>query len=80
MAAQTVASDRRRSRRVYWLYLVPGAVALTVVILIPFGLNLWYSLHNWQGGLAPKIWVGLDNYRSLLHDTEFWSRSRTRCG
>ena len=73
MAVQTVAPHRRRSRRVYWLYLIPGAVALAVVILIPFGLNLWYSLHRWKGGLAPQIWVGLDNYRSLLHDSAFWN-------
>ncbi|MCG2798264.1 MAG: sugar ABC transporter permease [Cellulomonas sp.] len=72
MAVQTVAPNRRRSRRVYWLYLIPGAVALTVVILIPFALNLWYSLHKWKGGLAPKIWIGLDNYTALMHDQAFW--------
>ncbi|MBU4214556.1 MAG: sugar ABC transporter permease, partial [Actinobacteria bacterium] len=72
MAVQTVALHRRRSRRVYWLYLIPGAVALTVIILIPFALNLWYSLHKWKGGLAPKTWIGLDNYTALLHDEAFW--------
>src|ERR1700712_2921057 len=67
-----VRGRRRRRGRLYGLYLVPGAIALTVVILIPFGMNIWNSLHRWKGGMAPKIWVGLDNYRALMHDQAFW--------
>lgn len=65
---------RRAKNRslVYWLYLIPGALGLTVVILVPFGMNIWYSLHKWKGGLAPKIWVGLGNYADLMHDEAFW--------
>ncbi|HEY3438354.1 MAG TPA: sugar ABC transporter permease [Actinotalea sp.] len=69
---------RRASRRqgVYWLYLLPGVLALTVVIIVPFGLNVFYSLHRWKGGLAPMYWEGLGNYSALLHDTAFWGSFR----
>lgn len=62
----------RASDRLYWLYLVPGAIALCVVIIIPFLMNLWYSLHKWKGGLAPKTWIGLQNYVDLMSDDAFW--------
>jgi raffinose/stachyose/melibiose transport system permease protein len=75
----TVAERRtprgRRSRQ--WLgylpYLLPGLVAFTVVILIPFGMNVFYSLHKWKGGNAPMRWYGLGNYSDLLHDEKFWT-------
>jgi len=56
----------------YWPYLIPGALSFAVIILIPFLLNVWYSLHKWKGGMAPKRWVGLDNYTNLLADDAFW--------
>lgn len=58
--------------RVYWLYLIPGAISFCVVIFAPFFMNIWYSLHNWKGGLAPMRWVGLDNYIALASDDAFW--------
>ncbi|ROR96743.1 raffinose/stachyose/melibiose transport system permease protein [Salana multivorans] len=63
---------RRPSTRVYWLYLLPGGIALTVVIIVPFAMNLWYSLHKWKGGLAPMRWIGFDNYVDLMSDDAFW--------
>lgn len=52
--------------------MAPGLVAFTVIILIPFGLNVFYSLHRWKGGNAPKLWNGLGNYQDLLQDAQFW--------
>lgn len=74
------AVPRKRSKRPTWLpylpYLIPGLVGLTVVVLIPFGTNIWYSLHRWKGGQAPMHWEGLGNYEALLHDTQFWTSFR----
>lgn len=66
----------RRRQAVYWLYLLPGVLALTAVILVPFGLNIFYSLHKWKGGLSPMRWYGLGNYADLLHDSAFWGSFR----
>jgi raffinose/stachyose/melibiose transport system permease protein len=66
----------RRRQAVYWLYLLPGILALTAIIIVPFGLNLFYSLHKWKGGLSPMHWYGLGNYSDLLHDSAFWGSFR----
>src|SRR5699024_4927014 len=69
------APRRRRARSAaagYWPYLIPGLLSFGIVILVPFLLNIWYSLHSWKGGLSPKRWIGLDNYIELLSDDAFW--------
>ena len=66
----------RRRQAVYWLYLLPGVIALTAVIIVPFALNIFYSLHRWKGGLSPMHWYGIGNYTDLLHDAAFWSSFR----
>ena len=61
-----------RAERGYRLYLLPGAALFLAVIAVPFGMNVWISLHRWQG-IGPMSWVGLGNYRRLLADSVFWS-------
>ena len=64
-----------RGRAGYWWYLLPGAVAFTAVIAIPFGTNLYLSLTKWSGIGEPR-WIGLDNYTRLLQDDVFWTSFR----
>lgn len=59
----------------YLPYLVPGLALFALVIALPFGMNLWFSLTNWQGVGSPE-WTGLDNYRRLLEDEAFWASFR----
>lgn len=61
-----------RSTRAYWLYLVPGLVLLTVVVLIPLVWNFYLTFTEWRG-IKPPIWIGLDNWIDLLHDGKFWT-------
>lgn len=55
----------------YWWYLLPGAVLVTAVILIPLAMNAYYSFTFYRGILPPQ-WIGLDNWRELMHDHKFW--------
>ena len=38
-------------------------------------MNVCTSFTNWPGVGTPQ-WIGLDNYRRLLHDAEFWASFR----
>lgn len=64
------ASSARR-RRGYWPYLIPGAVMFTGVIVVPFGMNLYFSMTRWPG-LGTPTWIGFENYSRLLQDETFW--------
>jgi hypothetical protein len=67
-----LSASKRTSKAGYWLYLIPGIIAFTVVIIIPFVMNLYYSLTKWKGGAAKKKFVGIQNYLDLAHDAAFW--------
>ena len=79
-APPATGGPRRRRTRPTWVpylpYLVPGLIGFVVVIGIPFGTNVVYSFQKWKGGMAPHVWVGLDNYSALLHDEQFWTSFR----
>ena len=67
-----MSTSKRTSKAGYWLYLIPGIIAFTVVIIIPFVMNLYYSLTKWKGGAAKKTFVGIQNYLDIAHDAAFW--------
>ncbi|KAA2252225.1 sugar ABC transporter permease [Solihabitans fulvus] len=68
-----------RNRASYLPFLIPGAVLLVAVIVVPFAMNLGISLTKWSGVGAPE-WIGLDNYRRLAADGVFWASFRHNVG
>ncbi|NES14984.1 MULTISPECIES: carbohydrate ABC transporter permease [Micromonospora] len=74
-APPAAATRRRRPSRpdaAYWLYLLPGAVLFLLVIGGPLVYTGYLSLTRWSGVGDPSF-IGLDNYRNLLHDDVFWT-------
>ncbi|MCO5998897.1 carbohydrate ABC transporter permease [Actinoallomurus rhizosphaericola] len=65
-------AGRPRDGLSYAVYLIPSTVLFIGVILVPFVMNIGFSLTTWDGIGSPK-WVGLDNYTKLLSDGAFWS-------
>ncbi|KQQ04204.1 ABC transporter permease [Rathayibacter sp. Leaf185] len=51
-------------------------IGFAAIVLIPFIANVYTSLFQWKGGLAPMRWYGLGNYVDLLGDELFWSSFR----
>jgi len=64
---------RRRIRRLGWplLFVSPFFVLYAIFSLYPIGFSLWLSLREWSL-TGPARWVGLANYRALVHDALFW--------
>ena len=52
------------------LWTSPWLVGFAVFMLLPILMSLWYSFTDFPL-LKPPIFVGLDNYRELLHDERF---------
>ncbi|QRV22402.1 carbohydrate ABC transporter permease [Marinomonas foliarum] len=53
------------------LLLAPGLILFFVVIILSSIETFWISLHSWDG-FGAKVWVGLDNYKELLDDPQFY--------
>jgi len=64
---------QRRQTRIAWILLVPSLAVVAFVALYPLGKTVYQSFTNEEflQGITPTKWVGLDNYRTLWHDTLF---------
>lgn len=62
----------RGGQAAYWLYLIPGLVLLTIVVLIPLVWNFSLTFTEWRG-IKPPEWIGLDNWIELMGDAKFWT-------
>jgi trehalose/maltose transport system permease protein len=64
---------QRRQTRIGWLLLIPSLAVVAFVAIYPLGKTIYQSFTNQEflAGITPTKWIGLDNYRTLWHDTIF---------
>ena len=56
-----------------WLFLAPGLLIYSVVVVYPMIYSSWLSLFRWDGVAPTKVFVGFDNYVTLLTQNDvFW--------
>jgi multiple sugar transport system permease protein len=71
--SRTAAMPPRKAyARRYWVFAVPAAAIVLLVILFPWVFTLFMSVHDWKvTGATP--FVGLANYARMLQDERFQS-------
>ena len=67
------------NRRNGLLFCLPWLIGLTVFLLYPLLAAFYYSLCDYSV-LLPPVFVGLDNYVALLHDSYFWNAVENTLG
>jgi len=60
-----------RRKLIGGLYLAPAILFVALFTAFPLSQMIWMSFHNWSL-IAPKRWVGLDNYLHAYNDKQFW--------
>ncbi|WP_433531792.1 carbohydrate ABC transporter permease [Micromonospora sp. CA-263727] len=61
-------TSRRRDQLAGLLFVTPQLVGSVLFVLIPLGLVVWYSLHEWNVLADTFEFVGADNYRAMADD------------
>lgn len=61
----------RRRGLVGLAYLTPALAFVLAFTVYPLGRMLWMSLNSWSL-ITPPRFIGLDNYRRLFDDRQFW--------
>jgi raffinose/stachyose/melibiose transport system permease protein len=69
------ARRRAGTRESYAVFLLPGLLAFTAVVAVPFAMNTAAGFTDWQG-VGPWHFTGLANYRRLAADAAFWESFR----
>src|SRR5919198_2337121 len=64
---------QRRQTMLAWILLLPALAVVGFVAFYPLGKTVYYSFTDQQflSGLQPTKWIGLRNYKDLIHDTDF---------
>jgi trehalose/maltose transport system permease protein len=68
---RTSALERKQTR-LAWIMLAPALAVVALVAVYPLGVTIYQSFTNKQFlGIEPTQWVGLKNYKDLIHVTVF---------
>lgn len=52
-------------------FLLPNILGLMIFVFIPIIYAFYVSLHDWNA-LTPKVFVGFQNYVTLMSDSKWW--------
>jgi multiple sugar transport system permease protein len=73
MITLTRSHPERAEARAGWLFSAPAIVLLLATVAAPFALAAWFSLTDRRLiSPLPTDFVGIDNYRDVLTDSNFW--------
>ncbi|OJF92766.1 carbohydrate ABC transporter permease [Alkalibacterium sp. 20] len=54
----------------FWLFITPVLLSLSLVVIVPVFMGLFYSFTDWNGLNFNNI-IGFEHYRRLLEDEQF---------
>jgi raffinose/stachyose/melibiose transport system permease protein len=55
------------------VFLFPAVAVIVYYMIYPITDTFWTSQYNWNGISPNKIFVGMQNWQTLLNDSFFWS-------
>lgn len=58
------------NKKTIFLFMLPTMAVITVIVLVPILISVYYSLLDWDG-FGKGTFIGLQNYRELLQDERF---------
>jgi ABC-type sugar transport system permease subunit len=68
----SLAPAHRQDARVAWLFISPAVLGFLVFAAYPTVRGFYLSFTDFRV-LSPPSWVGLDNFKALIHDDVFWN-------
>jgi multiple sugar transport system permease protein len=66
-------------RAIAWLFIGPTIVLLLAINIFPLIWTVYLGFTSYRANMPNAVvrWVGLDNYRDLLTDTDIWANLQT---
>ena len=63
---------KRKEHIVGYLFILPNMIGIFIFVLGPVIAGLLLSFTKWDL-LSSPVWIGISNYKELLHDSLFWT-------
>ncbi len=67
----------RSEQTLFLLFILPNLVLFSIFSFWPLFFNVYLSMTSWNFLTPTREFIGLDNYRYLFGNSEFWSVMRT---
>lgn len=64
--------NNRKNTAIAWLFITPSYFPLIAFLILPMVAAVVLSFTKWDL-LTPAKWIGIENYRELIHDKSFYS-------
>ncbi len=64
-------SKKSKKKRDFFFFFGPALFAITMVVIIPFIIGIYYTFTNYNGANPQYNFVGISNYISLFDDEQF---------
>ncbi|WP_459479924.1 carbohydrate ABC transporter permease [Clostridium saccharoperbutylacetonicum] len=64
-------SKKSRENKDFWIFVGPSLFAITMVVIIPFLIGIYYTFTNWNGANPKYDFVGIKNYLGIFKDVQF---------
>lgn len=58
------------NKKAILVFVLPAFLLYFVIVLLPIFVSFFYSLLKWDG-ISARLFIGFDNYATLLHDNVF---------
>jgi multiple sugar transport system permease protein len=55
----------------FWLFTGPFLIGLVIFVFVPIGWSIWLSFFDARFTVTPSHFVGFDNYRHMLTNSDF---------
>ena len=56
----------------YYTFMIPSIAVFIFIVILPTIIGLYYSFTDWNGIANNANFVGIDNFKALLNDGQFW--------
>jgi ABC-type sugar transport system permease subunit len=56
-----------------YVFMIPSLVLAALFTAYPIVASWYFSFLDWSGFTAERTWIGLANYKEVIHDQYFWS-------
>lgn len=64
-------------RKTFWYFTIPSVTIMVMLMVMPLATTIWLGFHRLLlRDLQNPEWIGLQNYRDVLSDPEFWTAFR----
>ncbi len=60
-------------KRMYDLMVLPLLLFIILMVAFPLAYTVYLSFTEWNMGVTPPAFIGLENYTAILKDSQFWS-------